>query len=747
MTGADTIAGEARVDAVVVGSGFGGAVAAARLAQAGRSVVVLERGRRWAPDAFPRERDLRRDWLWGEGRGLFDVRWLDRMISVQGAGWGGGSLVYANVFARPPHEVFEHGWPDGYDRAALDPYYDLAAHMLETSPVAADPGTGDVPARTRLLERAVAASGLPAATVRPELAVRFGDPDRLVQNRHGALQAGCRFVGQCVIGCPHRAKNTLDYNYLFVAERAGAVARTDTEVTRIAPDHDGYLVEGIDHETGERKSIVAGAVFLAAGAVGTTELLLRMRDVTGDLPDLSARLGERFSGNGDYLSFVRRRGSTADPRSDLERGPTITTTSVFALPRRGRRIWFQLQDGNYPAVLAALAAATDPAPLLARVLAAPRRALPATVARSTAMTLLLMGRDSANGVMHLDHNGEAALRWNNRSNGDLYRAEGWAARAVGRRMGARALPLPTWTFLRKAITVHNLGGASIGTSIENGVVDVDGEVFGYPGLIVMDGAALPGATGANPSATITAVAERRIEHYLRAVTGDSGWTTPERADVRPRDVPEDRAAATLRASDGTSPSVLFDERLRGHLLVDGHRVAAVLELRASIEDWDEFALDPRHCVALAGTVTIGGRASERPARGRLLLFPVGSALAMRYDLTFDDDSGRPARLTGVKRQHGVNPFLLWPDLTRLRIRLHGDGSRGEGLVVMGPIAVARLVASIRSSASGRAGGAARVGFIGFFLRNALVRPVRVGGRSAEGRPSVGPRDPRPGMPS
>src|SRR3990170_4145131 len=104
-------------DAVVVGTGFGGSVAAARLAQAGLRVLILERGRRWVPGSFPRnDTDLKDGWLWQFGHGLYDLRWLDRMVSVQGAGWGGGSLIYANVFARPPAEVFTDNWPASYTR-------------------------------------------------------------------------------------------------------------------------------------------------------------------------------------------------------------------------------------------------------------------------------------------------------------------------------------------------------------------------------------------------------------------------------------------------------------------------------------------------------------------------------------------------------------------------------------------------------------------------------------------------------
>ena len=177
--------------------------------------------------------DLKAGWLWHVGGGLFDLRWLDRMLSVQAAGWGGGSLIYANVFARPSDETFRPYWPVSYSRASLDRYFDLAAHMLEIRRIQADPVTGEVPVRTRAMEDLVERMDRAAGTVRPNLAVRFAaEPNVPQPNRHGVLQHGCTFVGECVIGCNQGAKNSLDYNYLAVAERAGAVALTEAKRRR-----------------------------------------------------------------------------------------------------------------------------------------------------------------------------------------------------------------------------------------------------------------------------------------------------------------------------------------------------------------------------------------------------------------------------------------------------------------------------------------------------------------------------------
>src|SRR5690606_6548025 len=191
--------------------------------------------RRWRPGDFPRGADLNDRWMWEIDRGLYDIRWLGTMAGVQAAGWGGGSLAYANVFARPFEGALDERWSPELRRERLDPYYDLAAHMLEVSPVGPDPRTGALPARTTLIEGLTGGMAMAEATVRPNLAVTFGDPERWRPNRHGVPQRGCAFTGECVIGCDRGAKNSLDHNYLAVAERHGARAVTDAEVRRVEP--------------------------------------------------------------------------------------------------------------------------------------------------------------------------------------------------------------------------------------------------------------------------------------------------------------------------------------------------------------------------------------------------------------------------------------------------------------------------------------------------------------------------------
>src|SRR5271170_2862732 len=202
-------------DAIVIGTGFGGAVSACRLAQANFNVGVFERGHRYPPAPFPRDtKDILAGWLWQLGRGLFDVRALSEMTTVQAAGYGGGSLIYANVQMCPPRSAFDHGWPRGYSLDALAPYYALVSYMLDVKPITA----ASAPPKTTLMKEAAARQGRSGQFFYPNLAIDFGTPRETHENRFGAQQAGCDFCGECVIGCHTGAKNTLDLNYLKVAE-------------------------------------------------------------------------------------------------------------------------------------------------------------------------------------------------------------------------------------------------------------------------------------------------------------------------------------------------------------------------------------------------------------------------------------------------------------------------------------------------------------------------------------------------
>jgi choline dehydrogenase-like flavoprotein len=344
-------------DAVVIGTGFGGAVAACRLAQAGRSVCILERGRRYGLGDFPRPA-TRPDnlphtarWAWAIDHGLWDVKDLQGVLAAQAAGYGGGSLVYANVHLRPPPEVFSptsgsgeeaSGWPAAYTRAKLDPFYDVVAAALRVRPVPPtlsppSPVGGRLP-KIDAMREVASRLGRDTWFFLPPLAIDFGK---------------CVMCGECVAGCQFHAKNTLDLNYLAVAEAAPDVdVRTLAEVVSLKEEGDGgYAVTYRDHITGNNAVVVRGkSVFLCAGAVNSTDILLRSQHDLGIHEDSRKQIGRRFFGNGDALAMVF--DTTGGPAPTPTLGPTITTTLLYNRAAADLRAapdeWFVLQDGGYP---------------------------------------------------------------------------------------------------------------------------------------------------------------------------------------------------------------------------------------------------------------------------------------------------------------------------------------------------------------------------------------------------------------
>src|SRR4051794_24105499 len=280
-------------DVVVVGSGFGGGIAACRLAEAGQRVCVLERGRRFGREDFIDDPDDAPRLLWHEKanpEGLFDVRLMRDVSVITAAGVGGGSLVYANVQLRAPREVFEQGWPEAVDRDELDPWYDRTEHALQPRTTPAEPALPKV--------RAFAAAGRRAgqdATLLP-LAVHFGAPRE--HPFSGVPQEGCQNLGLCDLGCPVHAKNTVDITYVARAETHGAEVRPLHLVNGIEPPPgpgEPWRIAFKELDGGSDGTVEAPTLVLAAGTVGSSRLLLTNRR---RLPRLSPALGSRFSGNG-----------------------------------------------------------------------------------------------------------------------------------------------------------------------------------------------------------------------------------------------------------------------------------------------------------------------------------------------------------------------------------------------------------------------------------------------------------------
>jgi cholesterol oxidase len=537
-------------DAVVVGSGFGASVVAYRLAKAGKRVCVLERGKAYPTGSFPRSpRDVSRN-LWDPPSGLFGMFdiWSFRGIeSLVSSGLGGGSLIYANVLLRKPPKWFVDElpgggyrcWPVTYDD--LEPHYEQVEDVLggEKYPFGDEPYS-ETPKTIAMME---AAEALDLEWELPKLAVTFGNPPvpgEPIPKDPAGLYDGtrytCRLCGECDIGCNYGSKNTLDYNYLPKARKAGAELHTLAEVRRIEPmPGGGYQITYVEHDPAggarpkdalPRRTVTAKRLVLGAGTFGSTYLLLRNRSA---FPKISPALGTRFSGNGDLLTFLRNARVTANGGSvprllNPGFGPVITTAI--------RRDDFYIQDGGIPQFVnwldearGAVHAAVRGAAFGLRRLGAhargkPRSNVSADVAAlfggglrsSTWLPLLALGRDAPDGVMRLKR-GDLDLDYTMQSSGAYYAGVEDTLRRLALVLGAKLTNWPLRLF-KRVITVHPLGGCPMGCSTEEGVVNDRGEVFGYPGLYVVDGSVMPGPVGPNPSLTIAAFADRAADGML-----------------------------------------------------------------------------------------------------------------------------------------------------------------------------------------------------------------------------------------
>lgn len=508
-------------DAVVIGSGFGGAVAACRLAEAGYGVVVLERGRRWSPSTFPRKPED--PWLWDHAHpelrhGWIDFRFFPTMGVVQGAGVGGGSLIYANISVNAKPDTFEAGWPPEIRYAVLEPHYRAVKEMLAARAVP----ESQWPERTRMLRLAAERAGAMDRFEPLDLAVTFdegwhyGLPEphahshsKQFVNVHGRSQGSCVHLGNCDVGCDVGARNTLDLNYLARAETHGAQVRALHLVRRVEPTAAGYRV-GFDRIEDNRlvPDAVAGrVVVLAAGSLGSTELLLRCREQYGTLPNVSGFLGRNWSSNGDFLTPAVHPLRTVSPT----RGPTITAAVNFLDGGwDGQRIF--IEDGGFPDFLRnALTELTqDPAhpqPVIRAFVNSIRFLLSGPDPVRHVMPWFAQGRDAGNGRLSL-RGGRLILDWDIRESEPTMEAIVDAHKAFARSTGGLPFVPLTWTAARYLATPHPLGGCNMGTSPDDGVVNHAGEVFGYPNLFVSDGSIVPRAIGHNPSKTIAALGER-----------------------------------------------------------------------------------------------------------------------------------------------------------------------------------------------------------------------------------------------
>ena len=526
------------IDVVIIGSGFGGSTAALRLTEKGYRVAVLEAGRRFDEQSFPRTSWDLRSFLWAPLLGCFGIQrisLLKNVMILSGAGVGGGSLVYGNTLYVPPQSFFsDPQWQHITDwQAELSPFYDQASRMLGVVPT---PGISPADEVMREVAKEMGVEN----TFRPTpVGVFFGEPGVETEDPFfggvGPPRRGCIQCGECLTGCRHNAKNTLLKNYLYLAELGGATVHPLTTVTTVRPLEDGrYAIDTVQSDrlfkgkwiNKRCRTFTAGQVVFAAGTMGTQKLLHRMRD-EGHLSRLSPRLGELTRTNSEAILGAR----TFRKDKDFTRGVAISSSFYPDPQTHVEPVRYGKGSNAMGLLTTALAQGGGRFPIVTWLREFLRH--PARVLRN--LSLRKWSEQTIIALVMQTHDNSITC----------YTKRGWFGRRFTTKQG-HGKPNPTWIpsgheVVRRIaryiggeayggwndvfnipLTAHFLGGAPIGDSIENGVVDPYLRVYAYPGLHVVDGAAVSANLGVNPSLTITAQAERAM----------SLW--PNKGDLDPR---------------------------------------------------------------------------------------------------------------------------------------------------------------------------------------------------------------------
>jgi cholesterol oxidase len=542
-------------DFIVVGSGFGGAVSALRLAEKGYSVVVLEQGRRYRTEDFPRTSWNLRKYLWAPRLGLNGIQVLSffrHALVLHGRGVGGGSLVYANTLIPPSEEAFSlPGWSDGEWQSRLAPHYEEARRMLGAT---RSDGVGCTDHLLR--EVGVELTGEDTFRVH-DVGVFFGEPGERVRDPffggEGPDRVGCTRCAACMIGCPVGAKNTLDKNYLWLAEQRGVRIIPETEVLGIRPLEAGDAghapgggagggagrngAGGYELETRRaiglrrpRKTWRARQVVVSGGVVGTVKLLLDSRD-RGWLPGISGAVGRHVCTNSESILAADSRDSATNwtdhvaITSGIQADERTHIEMVRLNPGSDTLFWLttHLTDGG--------GHVPRPLRLLGKLVRHPIRTLrslwPFGRARRTAIVLAMQHTEG-----ELELVGGRTLTGRRTLRSRVPRGQeppvsyipvaNEVTRRLARRMGGEAWNAWPEVVMGAPTTAHILGGCRMAESPGEGAVDLEGRLFGYPGIRVVDGSIVPVNLGVNPSLTITALAEYVMSRVPPAATHAGG---------------------------------------------------------------------------------------------------------------------------------------------------------------------------------------------------------------------------------
>ncbi len=508
-------------DYIVIGSGFGGAVAACRLSEKGYKVCVIEKGRRFASRDFPKTNWNFKKYFWLPALGCTGIQAMTLLKDVfilHGTGVGGGSLVYANNLLIPPDEVLQDPrWGPGDWKTRLMPFYHTARKMLGavTSKVTV-PGDD-------LLKEIAAEFGREDTFHVNDVGIYFGEkgvtvPDPYFEGR-GPERTGCELCGGCMVGCRYGAKNTLDVNYLYLAEKAGAVIIPEHEVTDVQPlDGGGYQVSA-RRVTGFRHSmtqLTSKGVVFSAGVLGTVKLLYQCK-VRNHLPGISDQLGNFVRTNSEAL--VGARASRYD--TDYSKGIAITSGVYPDKDTHIETVRYGKSQDSMSLLATLLTGGGSPWPrpirLLGNIIRHPIKFLQSLSPFGWAeRTTILLVMQTISNYLRLEYKrrwwrlGGRSLNsnWNTDEKIPSYIpvANEYARRMAAKKNGIAFSILPE-VLLNTSSTAHILGGCVMSETPEQGVIDYSGKIHGFDQLYVIDGSIVPVNLGVNPSLTITALAE------------------------------------------------------------------------------------------------------------------------------------------------------------------------------------------------------------------------------------------------
>ncbi len=719
-----------RYTVVVIGSGYGGAIAASRLARAGQDVCILERGREFVPGEYPdteseAARELQVDLPathTGAPTGLYDFRVNPDMNVFVGCGLGGTSLVNANVSLRPEDRVFDdRRWPKELRRdvqMGLAQAFQRAEKMLDAK---AYPSTAPKLAKYGALEKS--AHFLNADKVyHPPINVMFADET----NAAGVAQKACSLCGDCVSGCNVSAKNTVLMNYLPDAVNHGAEIYTCVSVRRIERRNDQWIVHFQVLDAGREifdaptQFIRATHVVLAAGTLGSTEILLRSKAAGLAMSD---QVGRHLTGNGDVLGFAYNNDvpihgigfGSRDQTDAPPVGPTIT--GIIDLRNRDRLDdGMVIEEGALPGSIANLLpkvfslsaqlAGKDTDSGLVDTVNEKRREMESLIqgpyhgATRNTQTFLVMAHDDGSGRMLLADD-RLRIDWPAVGKQKVFERINNTLLEVTRPLGGTYLPNPLWNRLlgHDLVTVHPLGGCRMADRAEDGVVNHRGQVFSaaagsdvHEGLYVMDGAIIPRSLGVNPLLTISALAERSS-----ALLAESrGWVI----DYTSRPVASPAAAAQ-------KAGIRFSERMQGHFMrgdfahfepaaAAGKKNHSPFEFTLTIvsDDLEQMLHDPSHSARLYGTVSAPSL-SAKPLQvidGHFSLFAEDpdrpGYRQMTYQMQLQAQEGPAYRFYGFKaipKSQGKDP---WADTTTLYITVFADSGGSDAAIGKGILRIA-----------------------------------------------------------